>query len=201
MARKNLLTESELRSFMKLAELRPLADAKVNELYTSDEVVEERDDDELERELGATEDELGDEDALADEEADELGDMDMDMDMDMAADDDAGAPDMVSVQDMLSALETALEDVLDVPVSAEMDDEEGAAGMDAAMDADIDMETDMAMDAEEEEDVPGMRDIYEDQDALVNEVAKRVLSRLQEKSEKANMVDALAERIMKRLTQ
>ena len=33
MARKTLLTEAELRNFMKLAELKPLSDAKIDEMY------------------------------------------------------------------------------------------------------------------------------------------------------------------------
>ena len=33
MARKNLLTESELRRFMKLAEMRPLGEEKIQEMY------------------------------------------------------------------------------------------------------------------------------------------------------------------------
>ena len=198
MARKPLLTESEIRSFMKLAELRPLGQEKVQQMVGTP-VQEE---DELERELDATEDELGREDDVADEEADELGDLgDMDMDMDVGA--YAGAPGMVSVDDFMGALEAALEDVLGEPVSTEMDDDMAADDdmEDAdAMDMHAEMETDMALDAEEEEELPGMRDMYEDQEALVNEVAKRVAARLAVNDSKEKMVDALAERIMTRLT-
>lgn len=199
MARKTLLTEAELRSFMKLAELRPLGDDRIEEMYGNMPDVNEED--ELERELGATEDELGAEDRVADEEGDELADMgdDMDMDMDMGAD---AAGGMVSVDDFMGALEAALEDVLGEPVSTEMDDEVAADDdmEDAdAMEMDADMETDMALDGEEEE-LPGMRNMYENQEDLVSEVAKRVAARLQAKNSQENMVDALAERIMKRLT-
>ena len=197
MARKSLLTEAELRSFMKLAELRPLGDDRINEMYGETPDINEED--ELERELHATEDELGAEDHVADEEGDELDDLDMDMDLD---DDDGADAGMVSVDDFMGALEAALEDVLGEPVSTEMDDEDAAEddAEDAeAFDLDADMETDMALDAEEEE-LPGMRDVYESQEDLVNEVAKRVAARLQAKNSQANMVDALAERIMKRLT-
>ena len=200
MARKNLLTEAELRSFMKLAELRPLGNEKMQEMYGEEPELSEED--ELERELDATEDELGAEDRVADEEGDELADMGdkMDMDMDMGA--DAGGAGMVSVDDFMGALEAALEDVLGEPVSTEMDDELAADDdmEDAdAMAMDADMETDMALDDEEDE-LPGMRDVYENQEDLVNEVAKRVAARLQAKGDQENMVDALAERIMKRLT-
>jgi len=102
----------------------------------------------------------------------------------------------------MGALEAALEDVLGEPVSTEMDDELAADDdmEDAdAMAMDADMETDMALDDEEDE-LPGMRDVYENQEDLVNEVAKRVAARLQAQKGQENMVDALAERIMKRLT-
>ena len=68
MARKKLLTEGEVRQFMKLANLGPLS-----ENYFSNNPLEEEG---LEDELEATEDELGAEDHLADEEADELGALD-----------------------------------------------------------------------------------------------------------------------------
>ena len=196
MARKTLLTEAELRSFMKLAELRPIGDDRINEMYGEEPHVNEED--EEERELGATEDELGAEDEFADEEGGEIDDMAMDMEMG----DDTGEAGMVSVEDFMGALEAALEDVLGEPVSTEMDDELSADDdmEDAdAMAMDADMETDMALDDEEEE-LPGMRDVYENQEDLVNEVAKRVAARLQSKNDQSKMVDALAERIMKRLT-
>ena len=46
-----------------------------------------------------------------------------------------------------------------------------------------------------------MRIVYENQEELVNEVARRVAARLQALDKKNNMVDTLAERIMQRLTQ
>jgi hypothetical protein len=198
MARKNLLTETELRSFMKLAELRPLGDDRIDKMYGEEPDISEED--EMERELDATEDELGDEDRLAGEEGDELDAMGPDMDLGMG--DDAGGAGMVSVDDFMGALEAALEDVLGEPVSTEMDDELAADddiedADDMAMDADI--ETDMALDDEEEE-LPGSRGVYENQEDLVKEVAKRVAARLHTKNDQSKMVDALAERIMKRLT-
>ena len=79
-----------------------------------------------------------------------------------------------------------------------MDDEIEDA--DSDLDVGAELETDIALDDEEEE-LPGMRDgVYENQEDLVNEVAKRVAARLHAKNNQANMVDALAERIMKRLT-
>ena len=72
--------------------------------------------------------------------------------------------------------------------------------VDAAMDAEEDEMDDPMMEEEEEEedeDPPGYRNMDED---IVNEVARRVAARLQAKDNEAQMVDALAERIMNRLT-
>ena len=198
MARKNLLTESEIRSFMKLAELRPLGTDKMQEMYGEDpDDIEEN---ELERDPMAD----------LDDGEPEMGDAEMDMDMgddemgmDAAPDGGAGAPGMVSVEDFMGALEVALEDVLGEPVSTEMDPEMPADDDmedDDAMDMDMDVEMPMGAEEEEEEEPPGMRDVYENQQDLVNEVAKRVAKRLKVKNNKTEMVDALAERIMKRLT-
>ena len=198
MARKNLLTESEIRSFMKLAELRPLGTDKMQEMYGEDpDDIEEN---ELERDPMAD----------LDDGEPEMGDAEMDMDMgddemgmDAAPDGGAGAPGMVSVGDFMGALEAALEDVLGEPVSTEMDPEMPADDDmedDDAMDMDMDVEMPMGAE-EEEEEPPGNRGgMYENQQDLVNEVAKRVAKRLKVKNNKTEMVDALAERIMKRLT-
>ena len=198
MARKNLLTESEIRSFMKLAELRPLGTDKMQEMYGEDpDDIEEN---ELERDPMAD----------LDDGEPEMGDAEMDMDMgddemgmDAAPDGGAGAPGMVSVEDFMGALEVALEDVLGEPVSTEMDPEMPADDDmedDDAMDMDMDVEMPMGAE-EEEEEPPGNRGgMYENQQDLVNEVAKRVAKRLKVKNNKTEMVDALAERIMKRLT-
>lgn len=198
MARKNLLTESEIRSFMKLAELRPLGTDKMQEMYG--EEPDDIEENELERDPMAD----------LDDGEPEMGDAEMDMDMgddemgmDAAPDGGAGAPGMVSVEDFMGALEVALEDVLGEPVSTEMADEMPADDDmedDDAMDMDMDVEMPMGAEEEEEEEPPGMRDVYENQQDLVNEVAKRVAKRLKVKNNKTEMVDALAERIMKRLT-
>ena len=214
MARKTLLTEAEIRSFMKLAELRPIGTDRIKEMYghKDDDKMDEGEDfqdedpagksgvvseeDELERELGATEDELGAEDSLADEEGDEIGDLEADLD----AAPEGGAAGMVSVDDFMGALEAALEDVLGDEVEVEMDDEEGAD--DAEMDMDMEaepggMELDMAVDAEDD---AGERDSLMEEEDIVNEVARRVAARLQQENNKAQMVDQLAERILNRLT-
>lgn len=205
MARKPLLTESEIRSFMKLAELRPIGDDKIAEMYGMKPGA--RDEDDMD-----AEDDMDDGPSMEMDldMGDDKGDMEVDMDMDAEpAMDMGGDSKMVSIDDFMSALEGALEDVLGEPVSTEMDDapdmgdepEADAAemGADAAMDAEEDeMDDPMMEEEDEDEDPPGYRNPMEED--LVNEVARRVAARLQAKDNEEQMVDALAERIMNRLT-
>tara|TARA_B100001123_G_scaffold430256_1_gene549900 strand:- start:253 stop:1014 length:762 start_codon:yes stop_codon:yes gene_type:complete len=115
MARKKLLSEGEIRQFMKLANLRPLAAKRLSEY--SDMSGTRDEDEHLSSELHATEDELGKEDHVADEESDELAAMD-----DAAP---AGG-NMVSMDDFMAALEVAIEDVTgeEAEVSADPGEEE-----------------------------------------------------------------------------
>ena len=207
MARKPLLTESEIRSFMKLAELRPIGDDKIAEMYGTPEPGARDDEDDMD-----AEDDMDDGPSMEMDldMGDDKGDMEVDMDMDAEpAMDMGGDSKMVSIDDFMSALEGALEDVLGEPVSTEMDDapdmgdepEADAAemGADAAMDAEEDeMDDPMMEEEDEDEDPPGYRNPMEED--LVNEVARRVAARLQAKDNEEQMVDALAERIMNRLT-
>ena len=103
-SRKSLLSEGTVRRFMKLATLDNLTETFVDTL----------DEDELESELGATEDELGAEDHLADVEADEL-----------AVDDDEGAPldvDPETVEALVSAIADAIGDVTGTEVTVSSDE-------------------------------------------------------------------------------
>ena len=82
---------------------------------------------------------------------------------------------------------------------------------DIEMDAELEMgdeggEEEMSMDAvmgggEEEEELPGMRNMYESTDDVVNEVVRRVAARLVKEKKQDDMANQLAERIFKRLTQ
>jgi hypothetical protein len=206
MSRKTLLTETEIRQFLKLANLGAVGDTRIQEMSMSpdlEDLEEEADPEELDKFAA---DDLEDDTALGDEEAgaDEL-EADSELDAEMGGD-MGGAPDgeqMVSVSNLMSALEGALEDVIGEPVETEVDMAKEPAP-DDEMEMDLDVtgdggEMDVAMDVEEE---PGIRDsgVYESQDALVKEVARRVATRLKAKNDKTEMVDALAERIMKRLT-
>jgi len=194
MSRKTLLTETEVRQFLKLANIGPVGDVKIQELYG--EVPGARDE-EGPDDMGADVDmgmDLG-----AEEEVDDL-DPEAELDADDGLDDtvDAGAG-MVSVEDFMSALENALEDVLNDDVAVEMDDEEALDDEDA-----LDDEEALGGAPEDLEGAPlGLDDEEPDpmmEEDIVNEVAKRVAARLQQKQNKENMVDALSERIMKRLT-
>jgi hypothetical protein len=206
MARKTLLTENELRQFMKLANLTPIGQTKLSEFGYNDLGEEMAPPGELEDYAA---DDLADDSLEGDEEAanDEM-EADMEMGADMEEPAAEGAAGMVAVDDFMAALESALEDVLGEPVSTEMDDELGAEddmeGGEMDMEMDVEAgpeELDVTASAEEEE-LPGMRDMYEgkSQEDIVNEVARRVAARLQKENDKSKMVDHLAERILKRLT-
>jgi len=234
MARKTLLTEAELRSFMKLAELTPLGADKIAEIYGTEEDLEEGEDRPKKKKPVREEEDDEDDDPAgmkaskpvreADEDDDEdppgmygkrfmeeemdmdietdkdvddaAGDMDMKMDMDMDAPAAGGDSKMVSIDDFMGALEDALEQVLGDDVEVEMDDEEDDA-MDA-MDG-MDSDDDAGMD-DDPAGMAGPRGGMMEQEDIVNEVARRVAARLQDKKNKAEMVDQLAERILNRLT-
>lgn len=203
---KTLLTESELRKFMRLANLGAVGQERLNEFGYSELEEEEADPEALE-DYAAGDLERGEPgEALADEEEADL-EMASTDDMD-DIDADAGGTGMVSVDDFMSALENALEDVLGEPVSTEMDDELDDTGEEPEMDMDAEMEMDVEAGpddlevtaSEEEEELPGMRDMYENQEELVQEVARRVAKRLSERSEKNKMVEELSQKILDRLT-
>tara|TARA_Y100001938_G_scaffold118837_1_gene164437 strand:- start:3475 stop:4167 length:693 start_codon:yes stop_codon:yes gene_type:complete len=228
MARKKLLSEGEIRQFMKLAQLRPLGQQRLSELeeggmhYAGDRDVEE--DDPM----------MGDAPVDADAEVDEVPPED-----DLpGADDDVG-PELaepaeegeVQISDeearrLIDALEAAeelrsmIEDALGGPeAGAEMGDMMGA---DDEMAADDEMGADdvaavdepAPMPVEDEEDPDAMMeeisrrvlsrlqksDDSSKQDKVVAEVSKRVARRLEADKRKDELADQLAERIMKRLT-
>ena len=210
MARKTLLTEAEIRSFMKLANLTPIGAARLEEWSPPIEEEEELPDEE---EVAL--DDVGGMEMDADLGAPDDMEMDAEPEMDMDVDMDAGMGDMAGgdKEDQFMDLVQQLADLVGVDV--EMDDGDDAA--DAEMDLDMgddvdsleggdDLGDEAALDDEDElddmgEEEPGMRYMEGelDQDAVVNEVAKRVSARLQQESKKQEMVDALAERIFSRL--
>ena len=86
MARKTLLTEAEIRSFMKLANLTPVGDARLQEW--SPPIEEEELPDEEEEEVAL-------DDAAPDADPAPAGDMEMDMSMD---DEEPGMRDMMEAR-------------------------------------------------------------------------------------------------------
>ena len=171
MSKKTLLSESQVRQFMKLAKLAPLTPGFVEGLtneshgrgrgegdagYGSPDNNTRLEEDE-EAELHATEDELGDMDDDVHDKDEEIDDLESDLD---AADAGDGADQMISVGDLMDALTSALEDVTGQPVEATVEDEvEADVELDAAddlevdaadMEADTEMEMDDEMLAEEE---------------------------------------------------
>ena len=203
MARKTLLNESEIRRFMKLANVKPVGQERLEEMggYMSAKRDDEDEEPGMRDEMMEQEEEEMDMEMDMDKPAEDPMDepeMDMDMDepeMDMGA----GAGAQINLDDFLSALESALEDVTGEEVSTDMDMEADEGGDDEAADMEMDMdmdapEGDMEMDMDDEE--PGMRDMME---ARVNRIAARVAQRLMAENKKASNIDALTERIFNRL--
>ena len=212
MARKALLTETEIRRFLKLAKFNAVNDTRLHEIGAIDERGEE---DHLEDELEATEDELGAEDHVADEEGSELDALEMGDELD--AEDDLGAEAGgldAELEDMLAqgveALAAAwgIEDRVDVEGGEGGEDleeplpDDGLGGEEeVAMDVDVEAGPDgleVGAEEEEEEVLPGGRMYQEEK--IVAEVARRVVERLAANQKKQTLSDELAERILKRLT-
>ena len=209
MARKKLLSEGEGRQFMKLANLGALS-----ETYFTNNPLEERDEEEeLEAELHATEDELGDEDHVADEEGDELDALEDEV----PVEDDLGGGDSEGL--VMSLLQAVQDWAEEHGVDMDLEGDEGGEEVEAAaldIEEPVDElpgEEEVAFAAEEEEEIPGnMGDLYEEEsettettatlseDEIVAEVARRVAARLKADEQKEKMAEQLAERIFSRLT-
>ena len=202
MKKNDMLNESTIRRFMKLATIDGLSDKFVAEnLDETTEEVEEgrmrakRDEDEMREGEEEELDEMrGDKDKeemdeAADEELEEtvedtvdevaLEEEEMEMDMEMGAEEEPAAGGMVSVDQLMSALERALEDVLGQEVEVSQDGEE-EMDMDMGAEEPADLDMDMAdageeMDAEEEEEDLEETTIQPD---VVEEVFARVIQRL-----------------------
>ena len=180
MARKTLLTEGEIRSFMKLAQLRPLGQETLKE-YTDDEELSEQEEEELGLDPAAEED----------PEMDMGGEEEMEMDMELGGEEEAGgAMAEDDVEELVQALAATIEDVTGVPVSVEGGEEEMDMG-------DDEEEPEMGMGAEEggEEELA-----MGGEEEMVAEVARRVAARLLKKNQKEDLANKLTERIFNRLT-
>jgi hypothetical protein len=222
MSKKNLLNESQVRQFMKLASLEPLTPGFVEGLtgttkhaeeleethgrsatgdkdvgYGIDDttpgrrVRAEGEEDELESELHATEDELGDEDRFADEEADELDALDA------APEEGGGDGRMVSVDDFLGALETALEGVLGDEVEIDSDEMEEPVEDEVEMDVELDAVDDVE-DVEVEDEMLEETGA-EDTGASEDDDSETHAGKDYEKNESKEATDELVEQITKRV--
>ena len=208
MARKKLLTESEIRRFMKLANMGAIGDTRIGGLSLQEQPAPlggEEEEMGAEIEMGAPE---GGEEEVAVEDEMEIEEP-MGDEMDLGGE---GAGVQVSLEDFMSAFETALEDATGEEVTIEMGEDveaeeevdlEGGdeeVGMEMGAEEDLGEPGGMDVEAEEEVAMPGNRDLYENQADLVKKVAQRVAARLVKENKKTEMVDVLTERIFKRLT-
>lgn len=194
MSNKNLLNESTIRKFMKLASIEPLADNFVkSRLQEAEEELEEMncgkvDDDKLEEADEELEEGYGKKEELdeAEEELEEAKheDLDEEVDLDemgMAYQDDedmadmgADAGRMLDMDQFLQVLEKAVEEFLGEPTEVEYDAE---AEMDME-EPEGEMEMDMEMDAEEPMDMADAGEEEEEEEDLAEAIYKQVLKRL-----------------------
>ena len=223
MARKTLLNEQEIRQFMKLANLSPLGDAKIEELYgkahNRDDKSGDEDNPEDVHNEAAELDEMGmgpayDRDEEDEEDdmmaadaavdvADDLEDDAAERDVDDQLDDMGGEADEMTLSDEEADAILALADKIraakDDSAPEEMDVEEPSMDIDGLDDDD---EEPIEMSEEDENAPKGGDSMLEgaDEDDIVAEVARRVADRLKASQQKEQMVDQLAERILNRLT-
>ena len=226
MARKTLLTESELRRFMKLANMRPVGEERIHELGDSYGDREKADPEALE-DYAAGDLERGEPGEAAADELEADAELDVPMDepmdpMDGPAALDSGTEELLAkgIQAMADAM--GMSDLVTVDVDggddgAMPDDEvqvdvtdvemaEPELGGEEGGDVSLQPDEPMMQDVEElEEEVEELDEDVEELDEsneedIVAEVARRVAARLQREAKQAEVVDQLAERIMKRLT-
>lgn len=217
MARKKLLSESEIRQFMKLANIKPLQemggympgqrDEEEDEPGMRDYMQEGEDEEEEPGMRDAMMEEEGDEEMPAPEGGDEEMEMDMDldaeepapdMDMDMGGDDmgmgaDGGKEeqfaDIVDKLADLLGLDADVEVGGDEEMGGEVMDDEGG-DLEGAMDAPEDDDEDLGVEMDDE---------GEGEEEIVAEVARRVAARLIREKKQDAVATKLAERIFRRL--
>tara|TARA_R110000744_G_scaffold274464_1_gene387580 strand:+ start:742 stop:1263 length:522 start_codon:yes stop_codon:yes gene_type:complete len=172
MRKNNLLNESTIRKFMKLASIEPLASdflGRIQEVEDKEELEESTLEDEVDLEEGGDM-MYKDDDMDVDMDMDVDADMDADMDMDADLGGEVGGK-MVDVDAFISALESALESAMGEP--AEVEYEDVPAELDAEEPADeLDMGAGLGDEDEEEE---------EEEEDLAETIYKEVLKRMSEK--------------------
>jgi len=220
MARKKLLSEGEIRQFMKLAQLRPLGQHRLSELeeggmhYAGDRDVDEADPMMGDAPVDAEVEEAPPEDDLPSADDDvgpELADPSEEGEVQISDEDARRLIDALeAAEDLRSMIEDALGEAGGAP-EGEMED---AASIEDVPDPGLGVDEDPPMPGEDEEDLDAMMeevsrrvlsrlqksDDSSKRDKVVAEVSKRVASRLEADKRKDELADQLAERIMKRLT-
>ena len=224
MARKTLLSESEIRQFMKLANIKPLQE--MGGSYGMPPGM--RDDEEEEdepgmrdvpgmRDMGSMREEeemeMDAEEAPAPEGGEEMdmgaemgeepaGDMEMDMDMggdDMGADMDMGAEGGAK-EEQFADIVDKLADLLGLDADVEVGEGEMEMGGEAMDDEGGDLEGAMDAPVGDDEDMGVEVDDEEmGEEEIVQEVARRVAARLIREKKQDAMANKLAERIFRRL--
>lgn len=192
MARKNLLNESEIRRFMKLANMGAIGDNRMLEMSIPTPGTMDEQEFGMEDEVDVVD--VGDEDEL---------DMDLAMDVEEVPEEEGEGEMTLSDDEALAIIDLA--DRLRDAMGDEVEGEEEV--MDIDMEEPMGDEEEMMVAGEEELEEPGNRAVYErkgtakrTQEDLVNEVARRVAARLAATEKQEQMVEHLAERILKRLT-
>ena len=200
--KKKFLTESEVRRFMKLASMAPVGEDRLHEMHGNFHEQEE----EVEDELG-----LGPPGGPPGEAELDVG---LEPEVELGPEDELGVEEPASAVDEEVAAELAqgfadvLQDVLGVEVSVEG---EAGAEEEVGLEPEAELEPEPELEPPpggeelgglepEEEELPGSRSLYENEEALVKEVAKRVAARLAKENKKAKTIDELTERIFARLT-
>jgi|DEB19_MinimDraft_3_1074340.scaffolds.fasta_scaffold38474_1 hypothetical protein len=186
MSKKQLLSEGEIRRFMKFAKLEPLAESFISETYgmTEGDYLDEE-----EEPMEPEEDDMGGEEDL------DMGDEEEPMD-DMADEAPAGGEDVEAV--VADALQAAVEKINAALEGVEgfspITLDKGAEEMEAEMEPEAGEEE---LEMEPEEEAPGAGG-----EEMVAEVTRRVMARISEsrrREARANAIDEVTNRIMKRI--
>ena len=191
MSKKNLLNESTIRKFMKLASIEPLASDFLGRIQEADEDVEEgmrpemkADDEDLEEgrdkedmDEGKHDDDLDERGGMEfkhDDDLDERGDMMFKDDEDMGMGEEGGGK-MVDVDAFINALESALETSMGEPAEVEYEEEEIDMDMEDEPMDDMGGE-ELGLDADSEEEEEPLEE--EEEEDLAESIYKAVLQKL-----------------------
>tara|TARA_R110000824_G_scaffold54609_2_gene150700 strand:- start:407 stop:1009 length:603 start_codon:yes stop_codon:yes gene_type:complete len=189
-----LLEEGTVRQFMKLANLKPLAEDFINEAY-EEEAMEEQEEDFAPAVSDEEPPMMGDEEAaMAPEEDAEVS----------LTDEEAGV--LIGLGDKLAASGAGASDDMEADMEADMEMDMGAPEEDAemmemahekteGMGHKADMEEDLYED--EDEVVEGVSVV--DEDAIIKETFKRVANRLSAMKKEEQLVEAITRRVEEKL--